>query len=103
LIGDKNGDTVPPRTGNIPGDATKDDNDIPTLQDIPTRGDLVFVIPEHICPTVNLAEQAIVLDKGKLVGVVAVEARGHEVIPPDTAPAITTEALRKAVEESTGS
>ena len=68
--------------------------------DLPRRGDAVFVVPEHVCPTVNLAEHAIVLDGGELVGVMDVEARGHELVPPDLPPAISTRALRKAAERS---
>ena len=58
----------------------------------------MFVVPEHICPTVNLAEQAVVLDGGELVGVMDVEARGHELAPPTLPPATTTRALRTAAE-----
>ena len=68
--------------------------------DLPRRGDVVFVVPEHVCPTVNLAEHAVVLDGGELVGVMDVEARGHELVPPDLPPATTTRALRKAAQES---
>ena len=32
----------------------------------------------HICPTVNLAEQAIMLEDGELSGVIDIVARGHE-------------------------
>ena len=68
--------------------------------DVPKRGDVVFVVPEHVCPTVNLAEHAVVLDGGELVGVIDVEARGHELVPSDLPPAATTRALRKAAEGS---
>jgi hypothetical protein len=61
---------------------------------------VVFVVPEHVCPTVNLAEHAVVLDGGELVGVMDVEARGHELVPSDLPPAATTRALRKAAEGS---
>lgn len=73
----------------------------PSLKDDrPRRGDVVFVVPEHICPTVNLALQAVVVDNGKLVGVLDVDARGHEIVPPEIPPALTTHALLKAVEAS---
>jgi len=48
----------------------------------PKRGDVMFLVPEHICPTVNLAEKAVVVDGGVFVGVVDVEARGHDVMLP---------------------
>ena len=45
-------------------------------------GDLAFVVPEHVCPTVNLATHAVVLDRGedgeRVVSVHEVKARGHE-------------------------
>ena len=50
--------------------------------DKPRVGDLAFVVPEHVCPTVNLATHAVVLDRGedgeRVVSVHEVKARGHE-------------------------
>ena len=46
----------------------------------PKRGDVVFIVPEHICPTVNLAEQMVMFDGDTFVGLVDVEGRGHEII-----------------------
>ena len=52
------------------------------LGDKPRVGDLAFVVPEHVCPTVNLATHAVVLDRGedgeRVVSVHEVKARGHE-------------------------
>jgi putative methionine-R-sulfoxide reductase with GAF domain len=42
----------------------------------------------------------VVVDNGKLVGVLDVDARGHEIVPPEIPPALTTHALLKAVEAS---
>lgn len=44
----------------------------------PARGESVFLIPLHVCPTVNLAEEALLLDRGRLVDVARVSARAHE-------------------------
>ena len=52
---------------------------------MPKRGDVVFVVPEHICPTVNLAEKAVLVDGGEFVGVVDIEGRAHEVMLEDDA------------------
>ncbi|KAK3236217.1 hypothetical protein CYMTET_53627, partial [Cymbomonas tetramitiformis] len=55
---------------------TEGDDDTP-----PSRGDVVYVIPRHICPTVNLAEEALLVENSgnrKSVTVVPVSARGHE-------------------------
>ena len=49
----------------------------------PRRGDVVFVVPEHICPTVNLADQAVMVDGDNFVGLVEIEGRGHEVMLRD--------------------
>lgn len=37
-------------------------------------------VPEHICPTVNLADKAVMLDGDVFVGLVDIEGRGHEVM-----------------------
>ena len=43
---------------------------------MPAKGDLFYLVPKHVCPTVNLAEAAIVID-GCDARVVPVEARAH--------------------------
>lgn len=43
----------------------------------PARGTLLRLVPGHVCPTVNLAEEAILVEDGKLVARVPVTARGH--------------------------
>ncbi len=48
---------------------------------LPARGELLQLVPRHVCPTVNLAEQAVLVEHGKLVGVVPVSARAHELFP----------------------
>jgi D-serine deaminase-like pyridoxal phosphate-dependent protein len=44
----------------------------------PRRGALVYLVPRHVCPTVNLSETAILMDGGRLRGIVSVSARAHE-------------------------
>lgn len=44
----------------------------------PKRGDVLLLVPRHVCPTVNLAEQAILIEDGDVTGVVDVAGRGHE-------------------------
>jgi D-serine deaminase-like pyridoxal phosphate-dependent protein len=48
--------------------------------ELPPRGTELLLVPRHICPTVNLAERAVLLDGHELVGVVDVAARAHEVL-----------------------
>ena len=45
----------------------------------PERGKLRLV-PGHVCPTVNLATHAILLEDGRLVGRAEVTARAHEAL-----------------------
>ena len=45
--------------------------------DAPRRGDTLQLVPRHVCPTVNLAEQAVLID-GPSFHVVAVAARAHD-------------------------
>ena len=44
----------------------------------PPRGTPLLLIPRHVCPTVNLAEEALLFDGRQPRGVVTVRARGHE-------------------------
>ena len=45
----------------------------------PARGTELLLVPRHVCPTINLAEQAILLD-GDQARPVAVTARAHELL-----------------------
>lgn len=47
---------------------------------VPARGTLLQLVPRHVCPTVNLADEAVLLDGERVVGVVPVQARGHELL-----------------------
>lgn len=44
----------------------------------PPRGTRLLLIPRHVCPTVNLAEEALIFDGSNPRGVVCVAARAHE-------------------------
>lgn len=43
----------------------------------PALGELVFLVPDHVCTTVNLYRRAVVLRGGVVVGDAAIEAAGH--------------------------
>ena len=45
------------------------------------RGTLLSLFPRHVCPTVNLADEALLFDEGRFVAAVPVAARGHELLP----------------------
>jgi D-serine deaminase-like pyridoxal phosphate-dependent protein len=44
------------------------------------RGDEVYLVPRHVCPSVNLAESALIVDGGRIVGIEEVAARSHELV-----------------------
>lgn len=45
----------------------------------PERGEVVYLVPRHVCPTINLAEQALLVDAGA-VSVASVSARAHDLL-----------------------
>src|SRR5580658_9344549 len=45
----------------------------------PSRGELLYLLPAHICPTVNLFDKAVLVSGGKVEDVVPVTSRGREV------------------------
>jgi D-serine deaminase-like pyridoxal phosphate-dependent protein len=44
----------------------------------PSRGELLYLLPAHVCPTVNNFDKAVLVRGGKVEAVVPVTARGHE-------------------------
>ena len=46
----------------------------------PRRGTELLLVPRHVCPTVNLAEQAILIEGGDVIEVVPVSARAHDLL-----------------------
>lgn len=46
----------------------------------PARGTPLHLAPTHVCPTVNLAEQVVLMDGGAVQDVVRVSARAHELL-----------------------
>jgi len=44
----------------------------------PPIGEKLYLIPRHVCPTVNNFDQALIVDDGQIVGLELVNARGHE-------------------------
>ena len=45
---------------------------------VPAIGELLYLIPRHVCPTVNNFDDAVIVEHGRAVGVEHVTARGHE-------------------------
>ncbi len=46
---------------------------------VPEIGELLYLIPRHVCPTVNNFDDAVIVEGGRVTGVEHVTARGHEV------------------------
>lgn len=44
----------------------------------PPIGDKLYLVPRHVCPTVNNFDHALIVDDERVVGVEPVTARGHE-------------------------
>jgi len=47
--------------------------------DVPAIGSVLYLIPRHVCPTVNNFDDAVIVENGRAVAVEHVTARGHEV------------------------
>jgi D-serine deaminase-like pyridoxal phosphate-dependent protein len=45
---------------------------------VPELGGLLYLIPRHVCPTVNNFDHALIVEKGQITGVENVSARGRE-------------------------
>ncbi len=52
--------------------------DVPPGARVPEVGEQLFLVPRHVCPTVNNFDQAIFVRGGQVVSVETVSARGHE-------------------------
>ncbi|MFQ5505028.1 MAG: alanine racemase [Planctomycetota bacterium] len=46
---------------------------------VPELGEPLLLIPRHVCPTVNLAEEAVLIEDGKILEIAPVSARAHDV------------------------
>jgi len=44
----------------------------------PAIGQKLYLVPRHVCPTVNNFDQALIVDNGRIVALEPVSARGHE-------------------------
>jgi D-serine deaminase-like pyridoxal phosphate-dependent protein len=68
------------RDGLLPGTSSEEHLTVSVLRgEPPRRGDVLLLLPFHVCTTVNVADEAVLLDGGSVVDVVPVGARGHEV------------------------
>jgi D-serine deaminase-like pyridoxal phosphate-dependent protein len=49
---------------------------------VPAIGELLYLIPRHVCPTVNNFDDAVIVENGRAVRIEHVTARGHEMPMP---------------------
>ncbi|MFM8392911.1 MAG: alanine racemase, partial [Acidobacteriota bacterium] len=52
--------------------------EIPEGVELPKIGDLIYILPRHVCPTVNNFNEAVLVRGGRLSGLATVTARGRE-------------------------
>jgi D-serine deaminase-like pyridoxal phosphate-dependent protein len=45
---------------------------------VPGIGEVLFLVPRHICPSVNNFDHAVIIDGGRLIAVEPVSSRGRE-------------------------
>ena len=48
-----------------------------SADNLPSLGEKLYLIPRHVCPTVNNFDQALMVSKGRICGIEPVSARGH--------------------------
>lgn len=52
---------------------------VPASAAVPKLGEHLYLVPRHVCPTVNNFDHALIVRGGRIVGVEPVTARGREV------------------------
>lgn len=52
--------------------------DVPAGAALPAVGEYLYLVPRHVCPTVNNFDYALLVESGKITGVERVTARGRE-------------------------
>ena len=57
-----------------------------TSGEMPSRGDKLYLLPTHVCPTVNNFDQAVIIREGKVESIEPVTARGREIFMASAAP-----------------
>jgi D-serine deaminase-like pyridoxal phosphate-dependent protein len=52
--------------------------EVPPGAPVPAVGEVIYVVPRHVCPTVNNFDHALLVRDGRIVAVEPVSARGRE-------------------------
>lgn len=53
--------------------------DVPEGAPLPAIGEYLYLVPRHVCPTVNNFDHALIVENGLITGIEAVTARGREI------------------------
>lgn len=64
----------------VPGDPSEEHLpiDVPEGAATPALAETLYLIPRHVCPTVNNFDHAVIVSNGKVIGVEEITARGRE-------------------------
>ncbi|MEZ5980492.1 MAG: alanine racemase [Planctomycetota bacterium] len=54
------------------------DGSLGSADELPARGSELLLVPRHVCTTVNLYDEALLVEGGRVVGRMRVSARGHD-------------------------
>lgn len=54
--------------------------DLPPDTEAPAIGSRLYLLPRHVCPTVNHFSAAALVENGQVIGIEAVTARGHDLV-----------------------
>jgi D-serine deaminase-like pyridoxal phosphate-dependent protein len=65
-------------TGLTPDRPSEEHLPINCAGQVPAIGERLYLVPKHVCPTVNNFDDALIIENGRIVGVERVTARGHE-------------------------
>ena len=53
--------------------------DVPDGESLPAIGEYLYLVPRHVCPTVNNFDHALIVENGRITGIESVTARGREI------------------------
>ncbi|MBS1808480.1 MAG: alanine racemase [Acidobacteria bacterium] len=53
--------------------------DVPEGMPLPAIGEYLYLVPRHVCPTVNNFDHALIIENGRITGIENVTARGREI------------------------
>ncbi len=63
-----------------PGDPSEEHLrfEVPEGASVPAMGEFLYLVPKHVCPTVNNFDHALIVEQGKIARLERVSARGRE-------------------------